>query len=375
MLKVQNYLKTHLLSELKKEFGIAHKILNGKVSLNYDQIESPMGERICQECRGLILRENTWDIVAYPFDKFFNMQESYAAKVDWKSAKFLEKLDGSLIVLYYDAVLDKWYTATRKMPEGDGTCPIGLSYGELAKLSFKKMGISFEELTSRLNKRYTYMFEMTTPHNRVLVDYQSLTMTLLGVRDIDSLKELEAEPIAKSLGLPSPTTFSFNNIDHMIEVVNDWNPLEHEGVVVLDDKFNRIKVKNIAYIASQALVHSIHSSDRNLMTILLLKKDDDIMSMVDDIMKAKIILYKKKLRKLIKEVESDWEELKDIETDKDFAAAAKQKIHPHALFFMRRKGVGLTVSDFFNNQAESKQSIDKVISLCGIERFNMEDIL
>ncbi len=59
-----------------------------------------MGEKIVQQCRGIILDEaNNWQIVSYPYDKFFNYEESYAPQLDWSTAKIFEKLDGSLMTL------------------------------------------------------------------------------------------------------------------------------------------------------------------------------------------------------------------------------------------------------------------------------------
>lgn len=97
MLEIQKYLnKGNTLEDLNRDFHIETKVRNGKVSFNYSQALSPMGERICQECRGLILREDTWEILACPFFKFFNYSEELCAEIDWKSAKVLEKIDGCL---------------------------------------------------------------------------------------------------------------------------------------------------------------------------------------------------------------------------------------------------------------------------------------
>ena len=72
------------------------------IQLKYSQLESKMSERIVQECRGLILDEaNDWAIVCYPFDKFFNYSESNAVKLNWDNSEIFEKLDGSLMMLYF----------------------------------------------------------------------------------------------------------------------------------------------------------------------------------------------------------------------------------------------------------------------------------
>ncbi|MFA5031319.1 MAG: RNA ligase [Patescibacteria group bacterium] len=78
--------------------------------LKYSQIDSDFSYRIVRQCRGIILEKGTNKIVAYPFDKFFNIQEGHADKVDFGTASIQEKVDGSIIkVYYYD---NKWNIAT-----------------------------------------------------------------------------------------------------------------------------------------------------------------------------------------------------------------------------------------------------------------------
>jgi len=54
-------------------------------------------------CRGIILdAEDDWRVVSLPYVKFFNYGESYADKtLDWTTAKVYEKLDGSMVTLYW----------------------------------------------------------------------------------------------------------------------------------------------------------------------------------------------------------------------------------------------------------------------------------
>ena len=62
--------------------------------LKYSQIDSDFNLRIVRECRGLILDEDTLEVVCHPFDKFGNYGESYCPEIDWKSCYVTEKIDG-----------------------------------------------------------------------------------------------------------------------------------------------------------------------------------------------------------------------------------------------------------------------------------------
>lgn len=77
MLNVQQFLQTKSLEDLTAELGIRvtrHDQLP-LIILNYDQIESPKANEIVVECRGLVLEEGTWEIVARSFRRFFNFGE------------------------------------------------------------------------------------------------------------------------------------------------------------------------------------------------------------------------------------------------------------------------------------------------------------
>src|SRR5438045_764436 len=116
---VQNFLRSNSLAELEQRYAVAHKRhlrYPHLVLLKYSQIDSPMGERIVQECRGCILDESkNWECVSRGFDKFFNYGEVHAAAIDWGTAVVQEKVDGSLIMLYwYD---EAWQVATSGTPD------------------------------------------------------------------------------------------------------------------------------------------------------------------------------------------------------------------------------------------------------------------
>ena len=104
-MELQDYLINRGLTQLVEEYKIKvnrHSAIDNLVCLKYSQLESPIGEKIVQQCRGIILDEvNNWEIVSYPYDKFFNYGEAHAPELDWMSAKVYEKLDGSLMTLYF----------------------------------------------------------------------------------------------------------------------------------------------------------------------------------------------------------------------------------------------------------------------------------
>lgn len=49
----------------------------------------------------LLDEDDDWRVLSFPYEKFFNYNEKNAAKLDWSTAKAYDKVDGSLMVLYW----------------------------------------------------------------------------------------------------------------------------------------------------------------------------------------------------------------------------------------------------------------------------------
>lgn len=304
MLLVQEYLKTHTFRQLADEHGVYASFSKSghKFSLNYDQIEAKENDLLAQECRGLILSlspSNTildgtidtngkinrdhmvpgpTEVVAFPMRRFFNAGQGSAAPINWLDPKLqiLEKLDGTLCILYYDKIINSWCVATRSVPEAD--IPLdnkAFTFRTLFEKALKEtVNLSFDEFTSTLNTNITYCFELCTPYNVIVVKHFTNTITLLAARDLSTLKEIDVSNL-NVCNIPNVKAYSLNKLDEIIDFVSSLNPLEHEGVVVLDSNFNRIKVKNASYVAFSKLRDTLGTSDRNCLELILSEKDDD----------------------------------------------------------------------------------------------------
>jgi len=364
MLEIQKYLnKGNTLEDLEKEYGVSTRIKNGKVIFSYDQIKSPMSETICQECRGLILREHTWEVVCYAFKKFFNHGEGFAAEIDWASARVFLKIDGSNLNLAYDNVLNQWFFSTRSMVEADGKCEIGMEFSEVAHLALKEMGIVWENFVKLLNKNYTYMFELVSPYTRVYINYEKSQLYLLAVRDNISFKEMDPIPFGKKLDIQVPKTYALMDAKTLTYLVNTWNGSEQEGVVVCDKYFNRLKIKNRDYVCKQGLIHSMSASDRNVVQIVMNGTVDDIVPHCSDLLQKKLYAYQDKFAFIIKSIEKDWDEIKHIDNQKDYALIAKTKPWSGILFDLK-KGKVSSVETYLRKNAR----VDYILKLCGLDK-------
>jgi hypothetical protein len=165
-----------------------------------------------------------------------------SAPIDWSTAKVQEKLDGSLIQAYfYD---NQWHVATSGCPDGlNQVGDFNKTFGELFWECFKTQDLS----VLALNPVYTYMWELTSPFNRVVCDHKKSRVTLIGVRDVRTSQEIS---VSQFKGLfPVVQEYPLTNVAECLDAAGKLNPLENEGYVVCDLDFHRVKIKSPAYIA------------------------------------------------------------------------------------------------------------------------------
>lgn len=375
---VQSYLRSgKSLEDLRLEHGVKSFVQNGKISLSYDQIEAKESDTLSQQCRGLILRESSYDLVSVPMFRFFNLEQiEIAAELDWTSSVYEEKLDGTMSGIYYDKIADSWHVSTRSRPEAD--VPMDgetLTFANLFDMAVKKKFGSSYDLNKLMGsspvdlKNKTICFELCSPYNRIVCEYLTPQITLLAVRDLTSLEEEDPKIYAAYLNVDTVKTYSASNIESMIKIINEWDPKDHEGIVVKDKDYRRLKVKSPAYVALNHMRDSLSTSVRGCVEVILLGKDDDIISMMPEFIADRVKKFKPLIAKVFKQTERDYNEIKHIDNMKEFAFESNKKLWPAALFALKRNKTPDLIS-FAKGKKEtpnggiSQGSLDSIIDLC-----------
>jgi hypothetical protein len=225
----------------------------------YSQFESDFTNPVVRCCRGSVYdiqSDGTVKPYLMPFYKFLNLGENGADPIDWKGELYIrDKLDGSLLkVLIEEDGNDLWTT--------NGSFDILVEVPEIfpapneenLKPPYTFAGLrdyalrGREEEIKKLPIGWTFMFELVSPYNKIVVPYSETKLYLLACRDPEG-REHTPEWAAQEFGLTfeTPKIFPFKNIDEVIEYCKTIDTNDVEGVVVQDAHFNRIKVKTDHY--------------------------------------------------------------------------------------------------------------------------------
>ena len=338
MYLLQDFLRNHgTLEDLHTKYAISatrHKKYNNLVLLSYNQIESPFSEPLVREARGIILDEaDNWRVVLKRFNKFGYHIDKYATPVNFATSRALVKEDGSIMSLYH--YNDQWHVATSGMPDADGnvnTFPI--TFADLFWRIFNKMELRLPHDTNLCPS-----FEMMSPLNEVVVKHKNEKLVLIGLHDRVSGEEL---PLSTIDYYPIVKAFPFNSLIDIIAAVEAMNGFNEEGFVLTDfgnkreGDFCRVKIKSPDY----RLKHHLKSSwsIRNGVEAVQRNKTAEVVSMLPPAIAEILLDIQHRYDKFVADNEAVYEELKNLPTHKEFAAAVlpRKGIIHGALFDLRR---------------------------------------
>lgn len=352
MLKVQEFIRSNsdwecLLSSEPFNLSISYDEMFGRklVLFKYDQTNADFSLDIVRECRGLILDAETFEVVSYPFNKFFNYGEPHAANIDWSSAYVESKIDGSIMkvvnldgnfLISTNGVIDAFKC---NLQETVG-CPFN-SFGELFMEGMKFYGLGKEDFPRLFKPNKTYMFELTSPFNQVVVQWKDTKVWFLGERDNLTFKETFYGDHELSKVFDIPKVYPIKTIDQCVAAASEL-PEDEEGYVVCDKDFNRIKVKSPRYVQLHYMAGNQNWSGRRVLEILLANEVSEYVvyfpkfKTAFDVVKAKYDAYVSELEYLKSAIDDLLEVENGSMSKKDFAkwvfASGSRKPHSGFLF-------------------------------------------
>lgn len=243
------------------EDGLLYKQVHPSLPLTiWNYTEKVQYENLWDEvtlmCRGLVT-DDTGDIVATPFQKFFNIEEGKFEPTE--KFEVYEKMDGSLgIVFWYRG---QWVVATRGSFTSD--------QANKAREILRKYN------TDIMFRHLTFCFEIIYPENRIVLDYgNDEKLVLLGTFDKNG-KEMDVE-IWSQWGFDVVKKYDgIKDYKQLKEMVKN----DQEGFVVKFSNGDRIKVKGVEYLR----LHKIMTNVTTTGIWEYLKNGEDVMELLKDV--------------------------------------------------------------------------------------------
>ena len=245
---------------------------------NYD-INADFSNPVVQEARGIIIDIEKLEVVCWPFRKFGNYTEFYADEIDWTTAHVQEKVDGSIIKLWYSDRLNDWVWSTNScIFASEANTQNGRSFMSIIKSTsdyqylqhVQQVNVSRNHRFFLLNRLFTYIFELVSPDNQVVLKYPEARLYHLGTRN-----NLTGEEISNSIGIQRPKEYplhSLSDCEKAVENLNTDTFPDAEGFVVVDANWHRIKIKSPEYLIWH---HKVNNGIINAETAYELLKSDD----------------------------------------------------------------------------------------------------
>lgn len=300
-----------------------------------------VGSPLLLDCRGIKF-DKSGNIIARPLHKFFNLDESQAAfSLDGKTRFYVqEKRDGSMV---HSVILNgEVCLMTRK-----GITDISISAERYLTNAHKEIIIG--------NPNWTYIFEYTSPDNRIVIGYDEPELTLLAIRNIRTGEYYRTH----SQGAVIPTVHEyvgseiFNKNEPEYKYVGAFSRLGNlnfdnhgEGVVLVeaDNFFHRVKVKTEEYVRIHSMVSNFNfMSMKKKFEICINGNVDDYAAFLDEKTFSDLRLLNDRVQNTINGYGNAAEHicLKTANlTSKEFAEHLQSQIRKelHSFLYTYRKG-------------------------------------
>lgn len=248
--------------ELVKYFGLYCRTVtyvekDNLLLLKYSPVIYETGwNRLALMCRGKVIDLETWKIVTYPFDKFFNLNEVESTKED-RIRDLISKAEH----IYISDKKDGTLIAISNYQEKPLITTTGAFENIYIDLATKLLQKNHPYIYSHFPKGFTYLFELIAPETHQCVQYNGdRRLILIGIRRHDTMELLQRSDMEQIAAMHNLNITEQENLslDEMLSRVGDKD-VNKEGWVIRIKSKNKpeqmVKLKYNEYF----MLHCIHS--------------------------------------------------------------------------------------------------------------------
>lgn len=255
---------------------------------------------------------------------------------NWKKATVLEKVDGSLILLYCYG--GEWRVNTRgSFADGE------LNFTGKSWSDWVWGAIPHRDEVLNLDPGCTYVMEFVSPYNKVVRNYSEPKLYLLTVVENETGVEWlvgEANQAASTLGILRPRLFDFDDLPQVQAFLREQEEKDptFEGVVAQDDTGLRVKIKSSTYLGLHRLKGEGDNlfNPKHLLPFILAGEEDELLTYFPEV-RGRFYELKCAVQDLYIDLLEAWCDHKDIEEQKEFALAIQKQPLSGILFNARKQ--------------------------------------
>ena len=275
MLEIQKFLRSHYNDWEEvltaPPYSLSIKKKNGLVLFNYNNYSSERSNKIVQEARGLILEEKSWEVVRIGFTRFFNIGEEDVDDIDWSDSIGTEKLDGTLIFIYY---YKGWHVGTRSTFDAEDALLNSSSFKSYKELFDFVAATRYPDFCiDNLDKQFTYCLELCSIYNQCVVIYNEPQLWHILTRsNNNTCREVDME-----IGIPKPIKYICNSKEEYEKIVKNFDKT-HEGIVVKDYNGRRVKIKTESYFELHKKACNGHINKAKAIELIITGESSEFLS-------------------------------------------------------------------------------------------------
>lgn len=316
-------------------YGINVKIHKPYALFKYRQGECKFDEEWQKECRGSIINMYTFEYACRPFDKFFNYGETLADNLDFENPILVrDKEDGSLIKLWYSKDLKEWVFSTNGMIFAkESEVDNYTNYQDLVDIALKDTyNYTLDLIKDKLDINYTYMFELCTPKNIVVVPHYDYKLIFLAKRH----NVLGNEIYEDEVFWLQPKQWHINTLQQAIDIIHELderNVEDMEGLVITDINFKKVKMKTQTYLKIAYALDNPKNRN-NLKWLWNNKEEREELSSYSELLKenyAKLDIIFEKVKECLKAEEVEFKKY-PFKNKRELALSMDKFINPSWIF-------------------------------------------
>lgn len=235
------------------------------------------------QCRGIIV-DAEGNIVARPFEKFYNMEELVEMGVEIPNLPFdaFEKMDGSLGIMYW--IGDIPYLSTR-----------GSFSSEQCQHGTKILHTKYKDIWNRFDRSKTYLFEIIYPEDKHCINYGPDVDDIFLLAVINTEDGTETDSIDNYRDVLSVTKH-YDGIKDWKNIREEFDGANREGFVIRFSNGFRMKLKYEQYFK----IHFLRSmlSKKLILEHIMSGTLSEIEDMINELDEENQIYYRAKVKEI-----------------------------------------------------------------------------